>query len=105
MFGANIVNLGKSHQALGSSGVGRTGLQYQFETPVKAEDQSRIRRMADRDRSQQRLNKRSSLRDTLTGQILNQTGEAGAEYLFVFNDQGLLTLFAFYRKDLLNLRI
>lgn len=32
-------------------------------------------------------------------QFFNQRGEAGGRYLFVFNDQGLLTHFDFYRKD------
>ncbi len=41
----------------------------------------------------------SYLSDTLTVQFFNHMGEAGGKYLFVFNDQGLLTLFDFYRKD------
>ncbi len=41
----------------------------------------------------------SYLNDTLTAQYYNPRGEAGSKYLFVFNDQGLLTLLDYYRKD------
>jgi len=41
----------------------------------------------------------SFLNDTLIVQYYNHKGEAGAKYLLVFNDQGLLTQFDYYRKD------
>jgi len=43
--------------------------------------------------------KGSFINDTLTVQYYNYKGEAGSEYLFIFNDQGLLTLLDYYRKD------
>lgn len=43
--------------------------------------------------------KGSYLNDTLTAQYYNPKGEAGSKYLFMFNDQGLLTLLDYYRKD------
>ena len=41
----------------------------------------------------------SYLNDTLISRFYNYRGEAGAKYLFMFNDQGLLTLWEYYRKD------
>ena len=41
----------------------------------------------------------SYLNDTLTIRFYNHIGEAGSKYLFMFNDQGLLTLLDYYRKD------
>lgn len=43
--------------------------------------------------------KGSYLNDTLTAQYYNPKGEAGSKYLFMFNDQGLLTQWEYYRKD------
>lgn len=43
--------------------------------------------------------KGSYLNDTMTVQFYNYLGVAGSKYLFVFDDQGLLTLFDIYRKD------
>lgn len=41
----------------------------------------------------------SYVSDTLKVQYYNNKGEAGSKYLFVFNNQGLLTLLDYYRKD------